>query len=409
MSKSDVTKGGRWWVSVLMVVWGVPTVMGGTQGAYMNSLGYGRAAASIFYSGQVSSLLSPPQYYPCAAVNPLNTFVCANAPAALPSGTPPSVYCQSKGGPNFVWRIQSYVTGGATADHPELESRVNIIPAPCASYDMASSAVFNDAFSGSITVNATATQGAALWVRGYEFLGEGEPQSLEELQENGELKWDLLLVGPFDLQQDNCTALTIPFTTRTGHENLYFVADGVAKSTPLEVVCAGDVTFGCGEPVIYPEVEVNGGCGKVTLSYDPPVDELPPGDALVTVTAMDEAGNVAHCTFMVVREVLTFQGFYPPLGGPGGSCSAPGCQFKVGSKIPVKFMTFCSGSTFLEGSPTLSIRKCGTTQNVVNARFQMVANQWHYNWETKGLAKGTYLLTATLQDGTQRGLYVRLK
>lgn len=409
MSKSDVTKGSEWLAGALMVVLGVPAVMGGTQGAYMNSLGYGKAAASVFYNGLVSSRLSPAQFNPCAGVNPLSTFVCGNAPAPLPTGTPPSVYCQSKGGPNFVWRIQSYVTGGATADHPELENRVNIIPAPCASYDMASSAVFNDPFSGSITVNATATQGAALWVRGYEFLGEGEPQSLEELQENGELKWDLLLVGPFNLQVDDCTALTIPFTTRTGHENLYFVADGVAKSTPLEVVCGGDVTFGCTEEVIYPEVAVNGGCGQVTLSYDPPADQLPPGETLVTVTAMDEAGNVAHCTFTAVREVLTFQGFYPPLAGPGGTCSAPACEFKLGSRIPVKFMIFCGGSTFLQGSPTLSIRKCGTSQNVVDASFQLVPPQWHFNWETRGLSKGTYRLTATLQDGTQRVLYVRLK
>lgn len=388
---------------------GGSTALGGNQGAYMNSLGYGKAASSIAYNGVISSVLSPAQYYPCAAVNPLSTFTCANPPAALPDGTASTVYCQAKGGPNYQWKIQSYVTGGATADNPALDARVNVIPAPCASYEMESMATFVDAFSGSVTVNATATPGAALWLRGYEYLGPGQPADLADLIANGALKWDFLLMGPFNLNQADCTAMTIPFTTQTGHANLYFVTDAVAKSIPFSVNCGGDVTFNCTDPLVYPPATVTGGCGNVSVTYSPAAQDLPPGATLVTATATDAAGNTAQCTFTATRYALGFNGFFSPINGTGGSCSSPIRSVNQGSIIPVKFSTSCQGSTFLGGSPSLSITRCVNAQPVGSGNFQPVANEWHYNWDTSGLAKGTYELIATLQDGSQRSVYVRLR
>jgi hypothetical protein len=81
----------------------------------------------------------------------------------------------------------------------------------------------------------------------------------------------------------------------------------------------------------------------------------------------------------------------------------------VGSVIPVKFAATCEGSTFLEGSPTLSIAKCPTSNVIASGNFQVVANEWHFNWNTAGLAKGVYRLVATLQDGAQKTVYVRLR
>lgn len=384
-----------------------PHGVAGTKGAYMNSAGYGRAADAVTFAGAISSVISPAMYYPCAAVNP-QSFTC-NYKTNAPKGTPLTVFCQSKGAPNYIWSIKSYVTGGATADNPELENRISISPVPCASYTMESQAVFHDDYSGVITVNATATAGAALWVRGLEFLGDVPPQSLEELLANSSLRWDILLVGPFDLNFNTCTALTIPFTTQTGHTNLYFVTDAVAKSSPLTVVCPNDVSFSCGESVVYPVPEIQGACGEVSLTFDPPANALPFGATTVNVSATDEAGNLAACSFQAVREPLLFQGFGRPISGTGGSCSSPLRALSLGSVIPVKFRVACGLNLYPSGTPTLSILECPSGDPVGGGDFQRVANEWHFNWDTTGLSLGTYRLLTTLQDGSTKEAYVRLK
>ena len=35
--------------------------------------------------------------------------------------------------------------------------------------------------------------------------------------------------------------------------------------------------------------------------------------------------------------------------------------------------------------------------------------EWHFNWDTTGLSQGTYKLTATLQNGTTKEVFVKLK
>lgn len=386
-----------------------PGVQAGTPGAYMNSAGYGKAVSAVTYGAGKTSATSAAMYYPCAAVNPTSAFTCVTSPVGLPEGTPSSVYCQSKGAPNYQWKVEAYVTGGATADNPELEARINLAPAPCASYSVESSAQFFDANSGLITVNAQVTTGAAIWLRGYEFLGGGTPSSLADLIANGALQWDMLMIGPFNLLQANCMPVSIPFQTQTGHANLYFVVDAVAKSVPFTVTCPGNLTFGCTDSVAYPPAVVTGGCGNVTVTYSPAPGQLPRGVSTVTATATDEVGNTAQCSFTATRSVLGFDGFYAPINGTGGSCNSPIRSINLGSNIPVKFSTTCDGSTFLGGSPTFSIRKCPSLETIGGGSFQSVSDIWHFNWDTTGLSKGTYQLTATLQDGSSQTAYVRLK
>ena len=380
----------------------------GTQGAYMNSAGFGKAADSIVYGGRTNKAVTKiAGLGPCAAVNPQN-FTCSadNIVKELPPGTPSTVFCQSIGASNYRWSIKAYVTGGATADNPELEARLPINASECASYSLESQASLTDAYSGAITVNATATAGAAIWLRGFEF--PGTPADLEDLLANGTLKFDLLVAGPFDFSTADCTAMNIPFTTQTGHENLYFVADGVAKSFPFEIYCPENVTFGCSDALVYPAVQASGGCGNVTVSYNPPATSLPTGVTPVTVTATDEAGNTAQCTFLATRRALTFDGFFPPICGTGGSATSPRATFNRGCVIPVKFKTLCNRVPFVTGTPTLSIRRCPSTP-VGGGNFQMVANQWHFNWNTRGLSAGTYELIATLQDGSQQRVFIKLR
>jgi hypothetical protein len=386
----------------MMVSCALP-VSAGTQGAYMNSAGYGKAVDRIVYANQTNVVSSISMYNPCAGVN--ETFSCLYK-GGVPPGTPSTVYCQSKGAPNYIWSIQSYVTGGASADHPELESIVPITAANCAAYTLDSSAVFTDAYSGTITVKAMATGGAALRLRGLEFLGPGTPQSLDDLLGNSLLKWDMLLVGPFDLTS-GC-GLPIAFTAQSGHTNLYFVTDGVAKSIPFTISCPQNLRFGCSDPVVYPEPQIGGGCGKITVTYNPPTNALPSGTNIVIATATDESGNSAQCTFTATRQ-LGFKGFYPPIGGLGGSCGQSLLTVNRGSIVPVKFDTFCAGSPFVTGQPTLAITKCPNATPFLTGNFQMVANEWHFNWDTSGLPKGDYLLVATLQDGSTPQIVVTLK
>ena len=469
---------------VAMIFCCIQSATAGTKGAFVNTSGYGVAVNSVVYNGVTNTAKSASMYNPCSAVNRQANLVCSYG-KALPLGTPSTVYCQSRGGVPGVFSIQSYVTGGATADNPELEDRLPVPPADCAYYALESAAVFSSTNAGTLIVNATATAGAAIWLRGFEYQGAGVPVDIDDLRTNGVLKWDVLVAGPFDFSTSNCTALNIPFTIQGNPTNLYFVADGVAKSTPFSVACAGNVTFGCADPVVYPAVQVTGGCGTVTVNYNPPAHLLPPTVTTVTVTATDEVGNSAQCTFVadnsakgipftvtcpanlvfgctdtvtypaaqvsggcgnvsvtysplataipagvttnvtvtatdslnrttqctfsVTRRGLDFDGFYSPISGIGGACGSPVRQINSGNTCPVKFKVSCGGTVITTGRPTLSIRRCSTGQVVGGGNFDRVVNEWHFNWGTGGLSKGDYELIATLQDGSRKSVYVRIK
>jgi hypothetical protein len=167
------------------------------------------------------------------------------------------------------WPTPSAVNGDKT-DNDGLEKRVHILPADCAALEMDSSAVIApDDKSGTLTINAKGTAGTAIWVRGYEYLAGTAPQTVEDLETNANsfLKWDVLLVGPFDLNNSNCTALVIPFTVDTSTTNLYFVTDGVAKSNPLILFCPSNIVVNCGQPVQFAPA-LYAGCGDVKIDFN---------------------------------------------------------------------------------------------------------------------------------------------
>jgi hypothetical protein len=147
----------------------------------------------------------------------------------------------------------------------------------------------------------------------------------------------------------------------------------------------------------------------VTVTYDPPdAESLPDGVTPVTATATDSQGNTAECTFNVTRSRLQFHGFYSPIGNTGGSCGSPAVKQKLGSKIPVKFDTACNGGPYTGGQPMLTIQKCQGSTTILTGNFELVGNEWHFNWDTSGLVKGVYRLIATLQDQTTREVFVDL-
>jgi hypothetical protein len=406
--------GEQFMVGLMIALCGVQPALAGTKGSYMNSAGYGKSVNAITYNGQSATASSPNMNFPCSRVNPdeAPTFSCNNV-VGLPAGFPEKAYCQSRGEALYRWFIQAYVAGGATADNPELEGRLGaaLVPQSCAEIDVETVSEFTDGFSGTITLNGFATAGAAVWVRGYEFAGvppgADEEEFLETLKTEGVPRFDIMLVGPFALGE---CGLPIPFTTETGHQNLYLVTDTVAQSYEFSVSCPTDVvTFGCGEPVEYPAVEVVGGCGEVDVTFDPPPDQLPFGQTTVTVTATDDRGSTVECTFTAVRQGITFDGFYPPISGTGGTCDDPLRAINRGSNVPVKFVAVCEGAPLTSGHPTFLIEQCSGGSFQGGGVFTLVGNEWHFNWNTDGLKRGVYKLTAILQDESERFVYVRIK
>jgi hypothetical protein len=380
--------------------------MGGWSGQ-MNGVGYGKTSVNVIPSvGTGTTLANGFLYYPSTAMAPAPGYT---ATAPLPAGSSSSTYARSQGLAGYKWSNSLFATGGDRTDNVDIQSRVDIDPAACAALTMDSSAeIGEDGRSGLISVNASATAGAALLLRGYEFIGV--PTSEEDVKTNGKLKWEMLLVGPFDLNQETCTAIKIPFRVDSGVENLYFVSDGAALSKSFAITCPNNIDFGSSQELSYPAPVIEGGCGNVTVTFDPPANQLPScSSTLVTVTATDELNNQVRCTFTATRRVLTFSGFFAPINGVGGECENALRTIKKGSNVPVKFTTSCGTELNFSGQPTIEVRPCSGGEPVASGPFKIVANAWHFNWDTSIVQTGTYRLIVTLQDGSQKEAVVRIK
>ena len=296
----------------------------GWSGA-MNGIGYGATTVNV---RAYDTLASKTRYVsttnmvsPSAAITITSGYVFG---ALLPQDASSATVAKVKGLPGYIWEATTVGSDGDSTDNIELENRIRITAADCASLDMDSSASVNESNkSGIITVNVKGTAGTAFWTRGIEYTGppgllpNDDPgttnvnETLEFLKTNvnSSLRWDILMVGPLDLNTTNCNPLTIPFTFETDITNLYFFTDGVAKSLPLVIECPSDIVVDCQQPVKYPETVLVGGCGNIAVSFDPPapssdgsfpVGAFPVGTNLVTVTATDKDTNTTSCTFNVV-------------------------------------------------------------------------------------------------------------
>jgi hypothetical protein len=635
-----------------------PPVFAGWTGL-INGVGTGWASVNVRsswdFSNRVTTLNNTT--YPSASMSPTTGYTTN---ANLPRGASKSTYSRIRGLAGGIWQAGANSANGDGTDNLELQKRVTIIPVDCAALtfdsliNQSQDEFNNNGNSGTITVNATATGGTALWLRGFEFTGSMndvpaddpdtvENESIEYLKVHGVVKFETLVLGPFQFGGSNACPLIVPFTLSSSNlESLVFAADGVALSLPLVIDCPPDVVVNCDESFAYPPVQY-AGCGDITITYDPPVPvggvfparSFPVGVTPVTVTATDTAENTTNCTFnvivtdttpppipelpvltgessvtvplptpttdncggavqattsdplfydtqgtftvhwsfddgngntntaeqtvivddvtapaaptigpatgecsvavtvptatdivagtitgattspltfteqgtytitwtfddgngntstadqtVIVDDVtppvppslpvvtgscsspvcltpptatdncagpitatttdplvyssfgtnlvhwtfddgngnsstveqtvivagLTFNGFYSPISGTGGSCAAPLRTSNCGNIIPVKFDVKCGGSRYLAGKPTLSIEKsnsqCTSLTPIGGGNFKLVGNEWHFNWDTSGLARASYKLTATLQDGSQKVVWIRLK
>lgn len=199
--------------------------------------------------------------------------------------------------------------------------------------------------------------------------------------------------------------------------------------------CPADIEIGSSVDLLVPveyEAEATDNCGDVSVTFDPPSGSgFPVGTTEVTVTATDAAGNQATCTFKVTRRPLTFSGFLPPIGGSvetgnGGSYANPVKAFKLNSTIPVKMILSSDGVPVSTGVHTLQLIKYSdethslppidatpTDAATTGNQFRLTSastGEWHFNLKTKdGFSKGTWLLVATLSDGSQGTVWITLK
>ena len=131
---------------------------------------------------------------------------------------------------------------------------------------------------------------------------------------------------------------------------------------------------------------------------------------------------------ITITTAFAFNGFYSPIGGSvesgnGGSYADPVKSFKLGSTIPVKFgATWLNGGALVTGIHTLQAVKYSnatdsdppidatpTDAATDGNQFRLTDTEWHFNLSTKGLTAGTWLLRATLVDGSQHTVWITIK
>jgi hypothetical protein len=471
-------------VVILMALCTARRSPAGIVGSWVDAAGKGKAVLTLYSPSGTG-------YGTSGSVVVQNPSASASVP--LPNGS----YCTITGLAPGIWYSRGSVTGGATADNPVLEEANGVVPpAPCAEYDMITSAKFLDDKSGIYTLTATISPGAAIWTRGFEYKGDKTSDELDLADlENASVSvplWNKFIAGPFPAFPEDCNVVKFDFTTERGNNKVYFVLDTVANSQPLQLSCpSSTIEFGAGQPVVYPTPTVSsGGCGGVTFTYSPAVESLPCGLTEVTVTGKDAAGNTATCVFTVnkkpafamtcpsvtfscdratpsypaptitgacgavsviyaplasalpagvpttvnatatdafgntatcsftaTRNELTVDGFYAPLNQNfNTTCGArPVKTYTLGSSIPVKFKTLCGGVSFFgSAKPEMSITRCSDGAEILHGNFQIVANEWHFNWDTTGVALiprtvNTFELRATLGSQLLRSVIVQVR
>jgi hypothetical protein len=221
------------------------------------------------------------------------------------------------------------------------------------------------------------------------------------------------------------------------------VATGVITQKPVTVTAVtttkafdGNI-FSPGLPIIAPELVASD-----TPSFYQTYDTADAGTGkTLTPSGIANDGNAGanyFYTFVPVNTgVITagycFDGFHSPIGGSveggdGGTFAEPARAFKLNSTIPIKFTLFaggCGGSPIVTGIHTLQMIKYAnavdsepaidatpTDAATTGNQFRMSDTDWVYNLDTKktpGISSGTWLIKATLFDGSVKTAWISIK
>ncbi len=146
-----------------------------------------------------------------------------------------------------------------------------------------------------------------------------------------------------------------------------------------------------------------------------------PGAWAFTATAKDKAGNTSTRSGRYQVQLYEFGGFLQPINATG-----PTSVFKAGSTVPVKFqLRDAAGNPVASrtapqwlvpvrgGLLTSSVNETVSSDTATSDgtfRWDATAQQYIYNWQTKGLAAGyAYRIGARLEDGQVFYVTVGLK
>jgi len=192
----------------------------------------------------------------------------------------------------------------------------------------------------------------------------------------------------------------------TGYTGTYDGAAHGATGSCTGVGGPSDVLAGLSiAPTTY--TNVPGGLVHWTFTNNNYMDQS--GDAIVTITT-----------------AFAYDGFYSPIAGYGGAYNNTVKTFKLGSTIPIKFSAIwlSTGAPLITGIHTLQAIKYSnatdsdppidatpTDAASTGNQFRLTDGQWHFNLSTKanGFSAGTWLLVATLQDGSKHSVWITLK
>jgi hypothetical protein len=220
-------------------------------------------------------------------------------------------------------------------------------------------------------------------------------------------------------------------------------ATGVINKLAITVTAVGATkafdgnASSAGVPTIAPPL-VGGDTSGFIQTYDNPF--VGTGKTLTpSGTANDGNGGLNYSyTFVpvntgVITTIYCFNGFLSPIGGSvesgnGGTYTDPVRSFKLNSTIPIKFALYslgCSGTPITTGVHTLMMTKytsavdsdpaidaTPTDAATTGNQFRLTGTEWHYNLDTKrtpGITAGTWLVKATLLDGSTKTVWISIK
>ncbi|SDJ12653.1 hypothetical protein SAMN05192558_110123 [Actinokineospora alba] len=150
------------------------------------------------------------------------------------------------------------------------------------------------------------------------------------------------------------------------------------------------------------------------------------GTYAFTATAKDNAGNATTLSGRYRVHLYRFGGFLQPINDPSILAGSATSIFKTGSTVPVKFQLRNTAGAFVQAPAapqwlapvkgsltTASVNEIATSDPAGTEgafRWDATAQQYIYNWQTKGLtANHTYRLSVRLDDGQVLSVVVGLK
>jgi hypothetical protein len=367
--------------------------------------GSGTVQVKVSNACGTNTITTPFMAFPSAAINQQSNKIHFSTNGLLPACASSQTYVQVQATNNYKTTIKSATGPGDANDNDDLLQFV-IPRSACASGDVEVVPVV--VTNNSVTFHYTARlsdEGTAILLRVVDAI-------------TGQERYVVLVTGPYDNTGQPCEGT---FTVFGDPGKLNLLIDGNTSTLPFNIACPGDIVVPCGTPLpltaYNPPAVPSGPTGPFTVTYSPTPDQLVLGVTnVVTATATDTNGCTVSCQFNVYEQPITFDGFYPPVGGAdatGGSCQAPIVVSKLGSMIPLKFDLVCNGLQLTSGAPTVTIQSC-TGNFVFNGPFTLVNTVWHFNIDSSVIGNspkfaGVYRVTANLPDGSHHSCYVQYK